>query len=74
MWVVTAMSLLGVVLNIHKRKECFTVWGITNFIWAIYDWRIGARAQSVLFTVYFLLAIWGLYKWSIGAAGQKNPN
>lgn len=63
MWAITIASLLGVVLNIYKRKECFIIWGITNFVWMIYDWSIGAREQSVLFGVYFVLAIWGLYKW-----------
>ncbi len=63
MWIVTIFSILGIVLNIYKRKECFVVWSLTNFIWAMYDWHIGAREQSVLFFVYFLLALWGLYKW-----------
>jgi len=63
MWLITLLSLVGVILNIHKRRECFIVWGITNFIWAVYDWGIGAYAQSALFAVYFCLAVWGLIKW-----------
>jgi hypothetical protein len=35
----------------------------TNFTWMVYDWRIGAREQSILFAAYFLLAIWGIAKW-----------
>lgn len=62
-WLLVLFSLLGVILNIHKRKECFVIWGITNAGWAVYDFRIGAVAQGVLFTVYFGLAIWGIIKW-----------
>lgn len=64
MWVVTVMSLVGVVLNIKKRKECFYVWGVTNFAWMVYDFYIGAYSQSFLFAVYFLLAVWGIYEWN----------
>lgn len=63
MWVITALSLIGVVLNIYKRKECFIIWGFTNAVWCVYDYRIGAVEQSVLFFVYFCLAIWGLVQW-----------
>jgi nicotinamide riboside transporter PnuC len=62
-WLLTFFSLIGVILNIHKRKECFYIWAVTNFAWAIYDFIIGATAQGVLFTVYFILAIYGIIKW-----------
>ncbi|MBI4708223.1 MAG: hypothetical protein HY761_09935 [Candidatus Omnitrophica bacterium] len=65
-WILVALSLFGVVLNIYKRKECFYIWGITNAGWAIYDFMIGAVAQGALFSVYFVLAIWGIWKWGNG--------
>lgn len=63
MWTITALSLVGVLLNIYKRRECFWIWTATNFAWMCYDWHIGAHEQAVLFGVYFLLAVWGLKKW-----------
>jgi hypothetical protein len=60
---ITIISLIGVVLNILKRREAFWIWMCTNGIWAVYDYRIGAWEQGVLFTAYFLLAIWGAWKW-----------
>lgn len=63
MWVITVLSLCGVVLNIHKHKECFYIWAFTNGVWCVYDWNIGAKEQSVLFAVYFVLALWGIIKW-----------
>lgn len=62
-WVVTVASLVGTVLNIKKRRECFAVWLVTNAAWTAYDGYIGAYAQAVLFAVYTVLAVWGLLEW-----------
>ena len=63
MWVVTALAICGVILNIKKRRECFYVWAFTNAAWMAYDWWIGATAQSALFAVYLVLALWGIHEW-----------
>ena len=63
-WIITFFSIVGVVLNIKKRKECFIIWACTNFAWSLYDYFIGAYAQSALFGVYFILAIYGIIEWS----------
>ena len=64
-WILTALSLWGVILNIHKRRAGFAVWIGTNAAWGVIDWRAGLYAQSVLFAVYFVLAMWGYWNWSI---------
>jgi len=61
----TTLSLVGVVLNIKKRREGFWVWMITNSSWAVYDYSIGAWEQGILFTVYFFLAVWGSWSWRL---------
>lgn len=63
MWAVTAASLIGVVANIKRKRWCFGVWFCTNSLWALYDFTIGAYAQSALFAVYVALAVWGLWEW-----------
>jgi nicotinamide riboside transporter PnuC len=63
-WLLTALSLLGVVLNIKKNRWCFVLWAVTNFTWAVIDFQAGIPAQGVLFTVYFFLSIWGLIEWN----------
>lgn len=62
-WLLTALSLIGVVLNIKKRREGFICWIFTNAAWAIIDFQAGIPAQGALFTVYFVLAVWGLIEW-----------
>jgi len=63
MWAVTALAIVGVILNIKKRRACFIIWTFTNGAWCLYDYSIGATAQSALFAVYFVLALWGIYEW-----------
>lgn len=63
MWLITGLSLIGVIANIYKKRWGFLVWMVTNSIWCIYDYYIGAYAQSFLFLTYFILAIWGWFKW-----------
>ena len=65
MWMLTAASLVGVVLNIKKNKACFAIWAVTNAAWAVIDYNAGLTAQAALFAVYFVLAVWGLIEWGI---------
>lgn len=63
MWLVTALSLVGTILNIKKKRICFGIWLVTNSIWCLFDFSIGAYAQSALFAVYVGLALWGVIAW-----------
>ena len=63
MWLLAGASLVGVILNIKKKKVCFLIWMFTNATWAIIDFRTGLIAQSFLFCIYTILAIWGFWEW-----------
>jgi len=62
-WTLMIAALVGVILNIKKKRACFFVWAITNFSWMIVDFYEKIYAQSFLFFIYFLLAIWGISEW-----------
>lgn len=62
-WLITAISLVGVVLNIRQDRRCFYLWIMTNSVWTVIDWSNGLYAQAVLFAVYFVLSVWGAYRW-----------
>ncbi len=70
LWVLTALSLLGVVLNIRKDRRGFALWMVTNASWAYIDFKSGLIEQAVLFAVYFLLAVWGWFNWG-GSNGNR---
>lgn len=76
MWGVTITSLVGVVANIKKKWWCFAIWLFTNSVWMVYDYTIGAYAQSALFAVYVVLAVYGIYEWRVltfGSISDKEP-
>lgn len=62
-WVLTVLSLVGVVLNTHQDRRCFYIWIVTNTSWAVVDFYKGIYAQAFMFVLYLFLSIWGLYKW-----------
>jgi nicotinamide riboside transporter PnuC len=62
-FIITGISIIGVVANIYKKSWCFIIWCFTNAFWCIYDLVKGAHGQSLLFLIYFVLAIVGLVKW-----------
>jgi nicotinamide riboside transporter PnuC len=62
-WAITALSIVGVVLNIRKRRTCFYIWAVTNASWAVIDYANGLHSQAFLFSIYFILAVWGIFSW-----------
>jgi nicotinamide mononucleotide transporter len=62
-WLLTGLSILGVILNIKKKRICFWIWAFTNAGWMVIDFIMGIYSQSALFAVYFGLAIWGILEW-----------
>lgn len=62
-WTIAVFSIIGVVLNIQKKRSCFYFWSGTNASWVVIDFARGIYAQAVLFFVYFVLAIWGIIAW-----------
>jgi len=64
-FVLTLLSLYGVLLNIQKKSSCFIIWAFTNLSWATVDFAADLFWQGILFTVYFGLAVYGLYQWRV---------
>lgn len=64
LWVLTGLSIVGTLLNIYKRQECFVLWGITNTIWCLHNFKRADFPQATLFAVYVVFALWGLARWA----------
>ena len=62
-WLISALALVGVVLNIYKIRYCFWIWLCTNSFFCVLDFAAGLYAQAALFAVYAVLAVWGLVRW-----------
>ena len=70
-WVLTAVSLVAVVLNIRKRAICFVLWTFTNGAWAWIDLRKDLIAQAVLQGVYLGLSLYGWWTWGRGVSRSE---
>jgi len=62
-WLLAALSLLGVILNIRKDRRCFAIWTASNATWAGVDLAAGLHAQAALMAVYAGLAVYGWCAW-----------
>jgi nicotinamide riboside transporter PnuC len=62
-WSLAVLSLIGVVLNIKRRRECFYIWVFTNAAWTLVDAWHGIWSQATLQLIYFGLAVWGVIEW-----------
>ena len=63
LWLVTAASLAGVVLNIRKHRICFVLWTATSATWCVVDATHDLPQQAAIQGVYFVLSIVGLWHW-----------
>ena len=62
--IASLIGLLGTIINAERNKWGFVFWVTSNIYMSIRFFVIGEYAQSVLFFVYFLLAVKGIFSWS----------
>ena len=54
-------GLMGVALNIRKKRECFVLWFVSNGCWA---WLTrGDYLLSVQFGIFCIVCIYGFFAW-----------
>lgn len=62
-WVMSAVALMGTILNAEMNIYGFIFWLVSNAYMTIRFAYIGEYAQATLFLIYFLLAIRGIVAW-----------
>ena len=62
-WAITAVSLLGTILNVKKDISCFYLWTVANISWGIFDVSSGLYSRALLDAVQLGFAIWGICEW-----------
>ena len=62
-WLLTVLSVIGVVLNARKDIRGFYFWIFGNLGWVVVNLHKGIYAQVALFAFYFLMCIYGIYTW-----------
>lgn len=69
-WIMSAVALIGTIINAEKNKYGFVFWMVSNLYMTIRFAVIGEFAQMTLFFIYFLLAIRGIFVWSRKKGGK----
>lgn len=62
-WILTAIALIGAMLNSERKKEGFYYWVVSNSGFCVYNFCIHEYAMSFLFGIYLLITINGLRTW-----------
>jgi nicotinamide riboside transporter PnuC len=61
--VATIIAIAGVMLNNHRRRECFLLWLGSNSLTLAVHLYAGLYAMSVRDAVFIYLAVDGWYRW-----------
>lgn len=62
-YAVTAAAIIGTIGNSYKKVWSFYIWIFTNAFWCVFNLKNHSYAQSILYAVYFFLAIIGIAQW-----------
>ena len=59
----TIIAIAGVILNNHRRRECFILWLGSNSLTLAVHLAVGLWAMSGRDAIFIYLAIDGWYRW-----------
>lgn len=63
-WLITAVCLIGTLLNVKKNVLCFYLWAVGNIAWLVYDLLTGLYSRAMLDAIQLAFAVWGIMEWS----------
>lgn len=73
-WILTAMSMIGSVLNMCKLRSGQGVWIFSNAGWIAIFYLAGNKPTTALFTFYLATSIFGFFWWKHGARDSARRN
>ncbi len=62
-WVLWALSIAGLVLNVRQDHRSFLIWIPANIGWVAIYVDTGMYAPAALFVVYTVLSAYGYWEW-----------
>jgi hypothetical protein len=72
-WLVSAVALVGVVLNNRRRRACFCLWWISNAGTFGLHLHAGMIALACRDLAFFVLAVQGFFMWSRAKGSDREP-
>jgi len=71
-WILTILSIIGLILCVYKKKIGFALGSVANLILSITNFNYEIYSQAFLFLAYFIITSWGWVKWGKKESEQKN--
>jgi len=63
-WVSTALSLVGAVLNVLKKRICFPIWIVGNVTWGVWAYVQQIWGLLLVQMVFLIISSYGYYAWN----------
>lgn len=63
-WVLTIISILGVILNAYKNIWCWPIWTLGNIGWCYISIKRNDYPQIIIWIVFTFFNILGWYQWA----------
>lgn len=70
-WILTALSMIGAVLNMVKLPAGQAVWVVSNIGWVVVFYLGGNRPATALFCFYLATSIIGVFWWKRRARADE---
>lgn len=64
-WVGSILSVVGALVNIKKKWECFIIWTIANIFLISVAWHDGRIGMIIMWLFFSALNIYGFYEWRL---------
>ena len=62
-WSMTAVGIIGTILNSYQKRSGFIFWLISNVFWIVFNIQNTSYAQAAVYAFNSAMCIIGLYKW-----------
>lgn len=64
-WTGSILSMIGALINIKKRWECWIIWTIANIFLITVAYHDNRYGLILMWLVYTALNVYGFYEWKI---------
>lgn len=62
-WLLSALSIIGAILNAKMIKWGFVFWIVANLGWVFFNWITATYEQIPIWIVFTIISSWGFWKW-----------
>ncbi len=69
-WSLSAISMVGAILNVKKRPSSFAFWVVSNWGWVLVSAYRNDWAQASMWVLYGCISAWGLCSWRKSPAAK----